>query len=578
MTNRTDCTDDCMQGPVVLYSEGDGFDADNGGNRPTPPTGSGPAGSGSGAPGGKGGRPGGPSRASWIYFAFACILLGYAFWSLGGGLQTQGNSDELATSDFVAAVEDGRVHEATYTVADGSSNGTYWPEGEKKTKDNLEQFNSTYVGSDSLAALMAEHPKTTYKVDTGRPDLLLDLILGILPTAIILIAMVYFMRQMMGANNKAMQFGKTNAKTNAATRPNVKFKDVAGIDEAVEELEEVRDFLSDSERFRKLGARSARRAAGRSSRHRQDAAGQGRGRRGGRAVLHDFRLGVRRDVRGRGRVARARPVQSAKEQAPSIIFIDEIDAVGRQRGAGLGGGHDEREQTLNQLLVEMDGFEENESVILIAATNRPDVLDPALLRPGRFDRQITVDRPDVRGRKQILRVHAANKPLDTDVSFEKLAQLTVGFAGADLANLLNEAALLTARRGRSLISMDEIEESMERVMAGPQRKSRVMSEAERTTIAYHESGHALVGHILDRTPIPCTRPRSSAAARRSATPCSCPPRTISSRRAARCSTSSPCSWAAALPRSLCARMSRPARATTWSAQPRWRARWSRAWA
>ena len=189
--------------------------------------------------------------------------------------------------------------------------------------------------------------------------------------------------------------------------------------------------------------------------------------------------------------------KNAKEQAPAIIFIDEIDAVGRQRGAGLGGGHDEREQTLNQLLVEMDGFEESESVILIAATNRPDVLDPALLRPGRFDRQITVDRPDVRGREQILRVHAANKPLDTDVSFEKLAQLTVGFAGADLANLLNEAALLTARRNRSLISMDEIEESMERVMAGPQRKSRVMSEAERTTIAYHESGHALVGHVLD---------------------------------------------------------------------------------
>ena len=191
--------------------------------------------------------------------------------------------------------------------------------------------------------------------------------------------------------------------------------------------------------------------------------------------------------------------KNAKEQSPSIIFIDEIDAVGRQRGAGLGGGHDEREQTLNQLLVEMDGFEENESVILIAATNRPDVLDPALLRPGRFDRQITVDRPDVRGREQILRVHAANKPLDTDVSFEKLAQLTVGFAGADLANLLNEAALLTARRNRSLISMDEIEESMERVMAGPQRKSRVMTETERRIIAYHESGHALVGHVLENS-------------------------------------------------------------------------------
>ena len=187
----------------------------------------------------------------------------------------------------------------------------------------------------------------------------------------------------------------------------------------------------------------------------------------------------------------------AKAQSPSIIFIDEIDAVGRQRGAGLGGGHDEREQTLNQLLVEMDGFEETESVILIAATNRPDILDPALLRPGRFDRQITVDRPDVKGREQILRVHAENKPLDEDVRFDKLAQLTVGFTGADLANLLNEAALLAARRRRSLVSMDEIEESMERVIAGPERKARVMSQKERTTIAYHESGHALVGHVLD---------------------------------------------------------------------------------
>ena len=191
--------------------------------------------------------------------------------------------------------------------------------------------------------------------------------------------------------------------------------------------------------------------------------------------------------------------KDAKSQAPSIIFIDEIDAVGRQRGAGLGGGHDEREQTLNQLLVEMDGFEESESVILIAATNRPDILDPALLRPGRFDRQVTVDRPDVKGREQILRVHAENKPMDEDVKFEKLAQMTVGFTGADLANLLNESALLAARRHRSVISMDEVEESMERVIAGPQRKGRVMTEAERTTIAYHESGHALVGHILEHS-------------------------------------------------------------------------------
>lgn len=498
----TDRTDDYARGPVALLAEGGGSGNGNGG--PTPPQGVGPTddggnrgGNGFGPFGGPGGA-GGPSRTGWIYFAFACILLGYTFWNLGGGLRQDDKPTELATSNFVAAVEAGRVDEATYTVIDGTVSGTYWPEGESRSKKNLETFTSTYVGSDSLAELMAEHPKTTYKVDTEDPDALMNLLLAILPTAVIIIAMMYFMRQMMGANNKAMQFGKTNAKTTPATRPKVKFKDVAGIDEAVEELEEVRDFLADPERFRKLGAKIPRGVL--------LVGPPGTGKTllakavAGEAGVPFFTISGSEFVEmfvGVG-ASRVRDLfKNAKEQAPAIIFIDEIDAVGRQRGAGLGGGHDEREQTLNQLLVEMDGFEESESVILIAATNRPDVLDPALLRPGRFDRQITVDRPDVRGREQILRVHAANKPLDTDVSFEKLAQLTVGFAGADLANLLNEAALLTARRNRSLISMDEIEESMERVMAGPQRKSRVMSEAERTTIAYHESGHALVGHVLD---------------------------------------------------------------------------------
>ncbi len=484
----TDRTDDYARGPVALLAEGGGSGNGNGG--PTPPQGVGPTDDG-GNRGGNGFGPfggpegaGGPSRTGWIYFAFACILLGYTFWNLGGGLRQGDKPTELATSDFVAAVEAGRVDEATYTVIDGTVSGTYWPEGESRSKKNLETFTSTYVGSDSLAELMAEHPKTTYKVDTEDPDALMNLLLAILPTAVIIIAMMYFMRQMMGANNKAMQFGKTNAKTTPATRPKVKFKDVAGIDEAVEELEEVRDFLADPERFRKLGAKIPRGVL--------LVGPPGTGKTllakavAGEAGVPFFTISGSEFVEmfvGVG-ASRVRDLfKNAKEQAPAIIFIDEIDAVGRQRGAGLGGGHDEREQTLNQLLVEMDGFEESESVILIAATNRPDVLDPALLRPGRFDRQITVDRPDVRGREQILRVHAANKPLDTDVSFEKLAQLTVGFAGADLANLLNEAALLTARRNRSLISMDEIEESMERVMAGPQRKSRVMSEAERTTIA-----------------------------------------------------------------------------------------------
>lgn len=455
-----------------------------------------PGGAGSGGPK----RPGrGPSRTNWLYMLLMCALLAYVFFNMGNAMGGGGKPIELATSDFVSAVKDDRVASATYTVVDGTVNGTYWTsEKEVGDKDKLKEFSSTYVGSDSLAELMAKHPETTYVVDTHDPDALMNMLLGLLPTVVLVFLMFYFMRQMMGANNKAMQFGKTNAKTNEATRPKVKFKDVAGIDEAVEELEEIRDFLSEPERFRKLGAKIPRGVL--------LVGPPGTGKTllakavAGEAGVPFFSISGSDFVEmfvGVG-ASRVRDLfAEAKAQSPSIIFIDEIDAVGRQRGAGLGGGHDEREQTLNQLLVEMDGFEETESVILIAATNRPDILDPALLRPGRFDRQITVDRPDVKGREQILRVHAENKPLDEDVRFDKLAQLTVGFTGADLANLLNEAALLAARRRRSLVSMDEIEESMERVIAGPERKARVMSQKERTTIAYHESGHALVGHVLD---------------------------------------------------------------------------------
>ena len=487
----TDCNDECILGAATLMAEGGG--AGSNGQGPTPPGGvnGGPA---AGGPN----RPTGPSRTNYIYLAIACILVGSLFWNLGRGAGLGDKPAELATSEFVAAVEANRVDEATYTVLDGTVEGAYWPEGEKKTEGNLERFSSTYVGSDALAELMAAHPKTTYKVDTEDPDMLMNLLVAILPTGLLIFVMFYFMRQMTGANNKAMQFGKTNAKTTEATRPNVKFKDVAGIDEAVEELEEIRDFLSEPERFRKLGAKIPRGVL--------LVGPPGTGKTllakavAGEAGVPFFSISGSDFVEmfvGVG-ASRVRDLfAEAKAQSPSIIFIDEIDAVGRQRGAGLGGGHDEREQTLNQLLVEMDGFEETESVILIAATNRPDILDPALLRPGRFDRQITVDRPDVKGREQILRVHAENKPLDEDVRFDKLAQLTVGFTGADLANLLNEAALLAARRRRSLVSMDEIEESMERVIAGPERKARVMSQKERTTIAYHESGHALVGHVLD---------------------------------------------------------------------------------
>ena len=438
---------------------------------------------------------------SWLYILLVCGLLAYVIFSMNGGFGAQSPTDELATSEFVTAVEEGRVANVTYTVADGSLAGEYWTRSEDIGKSvALKHFTSTYVGSDALADLMAARPSTVYIVNTNDPNAIMDFLISVVPTVILVLIMLYFMRQMMGANSKTMQFGKTNAKMNEATRPKVKFADVAGIDEAVEELEEVRDFLADPERYRKLGAKIPRGVL--------LVGPPGTGKTllakavAGEAGVPFFSISGSDFVEmfvGVG-ASRVRDLFSkAKEQAPSIIFIDEIDAVGRQRGAGLGGGHDEREQTLNQLLVEMDGFEENESVILIAATNRPDILDPALLRPGRFDRQITVDRPDVKGREQILRVHSANKPLADDVRFDKLAQLTVGFTGADLANLMNEAALLTARRHRGRISMDEVEESMERVIAGPERKARVMTETGPTTIAFHESGHALVGHVLEHS-------------------------------------------------------------------------------
>ena len=452
---------------------------------------------GNGGPGGR--KPSG--RANWLYFLIVCALLAYLFMNLGGAFDAGKKSTELATSSFVTAVKQDRVKTATYTVADGSVEGQYWKKKSEVGKDSkLVAFTTHYVGSDSLAELMAEHSKTTYIVNTNNPDFWSDMLINALPSVMLIIIVIYFMRQMMGANNKNMQFGKTNAKTNESTRPKVKFSDVAGIDEAVEELEEIRDFLVEPERYRKLGAKIPRGVL--------LVGPPGTGKTllakavAGEAGVPFFSISGSDFVEmfvGVG-ASRVRDLfKEAKAQAPSIIFIDEIDAVGRQRGAGLGGGHDEREQTLNQLLVEMDGFEESESVILLAATNRPDILDPALLRPGRFDRQITVDRPDVKGREHILGVHSKNKPLASDVRLDKLAQLTVGFTGADLANLLNESALLTARRHKKQIGMDEIEESMERVIAGPQRKGRVMTEVERTTIAYHESGHALVGHILEHS-------------------------------------------------------------------------------
>ena len=446
-------------------------------------------------------NPDGRRRRGLLYMLLTAAFIAFFAWSMGGafGGVPESDVDQLATSEFVAAVREKRVAEVTYKVSAGTVKGTYWEDVKDiGDEDELSEFSSTYVGSDSLDELMATRPDTIYRVDTSSSGLVGDILMTLVPTLIIAALMIYVLRQMQAQNGQAMQFGKTKAKTAEGTRSKRKFSDVAGIDEAVEELKEVRDYLAEPERFRRMGAKIPRGVL--------LVGPPGTGKTllakavAGEAGVPFFSISGSDFVEmfvGVG-ASRVRDLfKQAKQEAPCIIFIDEIDAVGRQRGAGLGGGHDEREQTLNQLLVEMDGFEDNEAVILIAATNRPDILDPALLRPGRFDRQVTVDRPDVAGREKILKVHAGGKPLDADVDFTRLAQLTPGFTGADLANLMNEAALLAARRRRNTISFAEIEEAMERVIAGPERKSRVITDKERRTIAYHESGHALVGHVLD---------------------------------------------------------------------------------
>ena len=441
------------------------------------------------------------SRSATITSLIVLVIVMYLIYSVGGRAFGGPQPDTLATNEFVTAVKQGRVDDVTYKVDDGSLSGSYWREdAEKGNEDQLTEFRSVYVGSDSLAELMANNPSVTYTIDTSDSDLLETVLVSVVPTVLLVGVFVYYMSRMSSQQDKTMSFSKTKALTTEAERPKVTFADVAGIDEAVEELQEVRDFLSDPERYHKMGARIPRGVL--------LVGPPGTGKTllakavAGEAGVPFFSISGSDFVEmfvGVG-ASRVRDLfKQAKAAAPCIVFIDEIDAVGRQRGAGLGGGHDEREQTLNQLLVEMDGFEDNTAVILIAATNRPDILDPALLRPGRFDRRVTVDRPDVNGREQILSVHAAGKPFEEGVDFGRLAKVTPGFTGADLANLVNEAALLAARRHEEKIGPAELEEAMERVMAGPERKSRVITEKERRVIAFHESGHALVGHVLENS-------------------------------------------------------------------------------
>ncbi|HTD17896.1 MAG TPA: ATP-dependent zinc metalloprotease FtsH, partial [Ktedonobacteraceae bacterium] len=327
-----------------------------------------------------------------------------------------------------------------------------------------------------------------------------NVLLSFIPFLLIGGLLIFMMRQAQGSNNQALSFGKSRARMFMGNKPSVTFADVAGVEEAKQELEEIVEFLKYPEKFVALGARIPKGlllvgppGTGKTLISRAVA---------GEAGVPFFSISGSEFVEmfvGVG-ASRVRDLfDQAKRNSPCIVFVDEIDAVGRQRGAGLGGSHDEREQTLNQILVEMDGFDTNTNVIVIAATNRPDVLDPALLRPGRFDRQVVLDRPDIRGRIAILQVHAKNKPLDKNISLDTLAKQTPGFSGADLSNLLNEAAILGARRNKRSIGMSELEEAIDRVVAGPARKSRIISEREKAITAYHEVGHALVARMLPNT-------------------------------------------------------------------------------
>ena len=388
-------------------------------------------------------------------------------------------------------------------------------------------YTIAYPDSKVLDAQLAQQPQVAVDVVTGAPPWWSSLLPLLLIGALMVGFVVFMMRRMQGGGSKVMSFGKSKAKRVSVDSPKVTFKDVAGCDEAVEELHEIKEFLENPKKFQQLGARIPKGVllygppgTGKTLLARAVA---------GEAGVPFFSISGSDFVEmfvGVG-ASRVRDLfDQAKQNAPCIIFVDEIDAVGRHRGAGMGGGHDEREQTLNQLLVEMDGFEMKDNIILIAATNRPDILDPALLRPGRFDRQIVVDRPDRPGRKMILEVHSRGKPLDKDIDLDALAAQTPGFTGADLANLVNEAALLAARHGKKLITTTELEEGIMRVLAGPEKKTRIISEKEKAITAYHEMGHAWSA-TSSSSPTRCTRSPWSAAARRSATPSRCRPRTSS---------------------------------------------------
>ncbi len=431
-------------------------------------------------------------KGPWLYIAAGLLIV----W-LGFSFLTTVNFTPVSTKEGLAFINDHKVKEVTLVDIEQRVD-IVLTEADKTYGDHVQFYYASPRGSEVVDAINAANPEK-FNDEIPKESWIVSLLGYIVPFLIIGLAF-WFIMSSAGGSRGAMQFGKSRAKQFSKESPQVTFADVAGAEEAVEELHEIKEFLQEPEKFQKVGARIpkgvllygppgtgktllARAVAGEAGVPFYSISG---------SDFVEMFVGV-----GASRVRDLFEV--AKQNAPAIIFIDEIDAVGRHRGAGMGGGHDEREQTLNQLLVEMDGFDPKTNVIMIAATNRPDILDPALLRPGRFDRQIQVDAPDSKGRKQILEVHSKGKPLAKNVDLEVLARKTPGYTGADLANVINEAALLTARNGATELTNELLDEAVDRVMAGPQKRSRIMKDKERLITAYHEGGHALAAAAMRNT-------------------------------------------------------------------------------
>jgi len=427
---------------------------------------------------------------------FVYVLIIVAIAALLFNFRNQSSpTQQLSLTDLATAVQEGQVKKI---VIDENTLRISFNDSRPDAESRKEPIST---GPDQLAALGVPLPKIEAVVwEVKKPSDLSGILtfLGYMLPALLVVGVIYFMlRQAQGTNNQALSFGKSRARMFTGDQPTVTFDDVAGVDEAKEELKEVVEFLKEPDKFIALGARIPKGVLLVGS--------PGTGKTllakavSGEAGVPFFSISGSEFVEmfvGVG-ASRVRDLfDQAKRHSPCIVFVDEIDAVGRHRGAGLGGSHDEREQTLNQILVEMDGFDTDTNVIVVAATNRPDILDPALMRPGRFDRRVILDRPDMKGREQILKVHVRGKPLGPDVDLGVLAKSTPGFVGADLENLVNESAILAARRNKKSIGQSEMEESIERVIAGPERKSRLISEEEKRVIAYHEAGHAVVMHCL----------------------------------------------------------------------------------